>query len=857
MSVSDSGNYPFRKYELKYQQDWQSSHKFSFDPNSSKPKYYILEMFPYPSGNIHMGHLRNYTIGDVVARFKTAQGFNVLHPMGWDAFGLPAENAAIENNSHPAAWTKHNIENMRQQLKSIGLSYDWEQEFATCDANYYKHEQKFFLDFLKNGLAYRKESYVNWDPVDQTVLANEQVIDGRGWRSGAEIERKKLSGWFLRVSNYAEELLTELDNLKDTWPNSVLAMQNKWLGKSQGALIDFEMIARKDKLKIYTTRPETLFGASFCAIAPEHPLALELGQNNKEIADFITDATRNNLSQEMIDKAEKLGIDTGLKIKHPVKEGHELPLFIANFILMEYGTGAVFACPAHDSRDFEFATKYNLPIIPVVKPQEGELTDPLESAYEGDGILYNSEFLDGLDAVAAKALMIERLSKLSIGKEQINYKLRDWGISRQRYWGCPIPIIYCNACGTVPVPESDLPVTLPEDVDFSQSGNPLANHPKWKYVACPKCGKDAQRETDTFDTFFESSWYFLRFCDSQNSEIGFSKEKADKFLPVDQYIGGIEHAVLHLLYARFFTKALRDTGYVSHNEPFNNLLTQGMVTNLSFKDKDGNWNDVSNIIKQDDKYINALSKEQVFPQRVEKMSKSKKNGVSPVEIISGYGADTARLFMLSDSPAEKDLEWSEAGLEGAWKYINKIWRFVNNFQQEYNNYESCNLADYKNNKLLNKVNLSIVNFTADIEKFHFNKAVARIRELSNMILEYKIKNQQDINLIYYAFSVYIQLLYPLTPHFALALWDNLGYQDNLEEKLLPKIDKSLLASETNNIAVQINGKLRATFELAKDADREEQKNAALELSAVKQRISGLAIKKVIVVPGKIVNIVAA
>lgn len=852
MSEDQISNYPFRVNESKYQKKWYAETKFSFDDQSNQPKYYVLEMFPYPSGNIHMGHLRNYTIGDVVARYKTAQGYNVLHPMGWDAFGLPAENAAIEKNIHPHIWTKKNIENMRTQLKSIGLSYDWGKEIATCDPDYFKHEQEFFLKFYQEGIAYRKETYVNWDPVDNTVLANEQVIDGKGWRSGADIEKKKLNGWFLKVSEYAKELLDDLDSLEG-WPKSVIAMQKKWLGKSEGCLINFSISNTAQEIPIYTTRPDTLFGASFCAIAAEHPLALKLAETNQELREFIVECKRIGTTQEAIDKAEKLGFDTKLKIKHPFIDNHELPLFVANFVLMDYGTGAIFACPAHDQRDFDFAKKYNLPIIPVVT-DKNSVTEKLQEAYTGDGILINSDFLNGLEVNEAKKVAIEKLSELKIGESKINYKIRDWGVSRQRYWGCPIPIIYCDDCGIVPVPSTNLPVTLPEDVDLTKPGNPLENHPSWKYCTCPTCGKDAQRETDTFDTFFESSWYFLRFCDSQNKDIGFSKENANKFTPVDQYIGGIEHAVLHLLYARFFTKALRDCGYHSNSEPFKNLLTQGMVTNISFKDKSNSWVDVANVIKEGDKYLNLETKSEVFPGRIEKMSKSKKNGISPVDIISGYGADTARLFMLSDSPPEKDLEWSEAGLEGAWKYINKIWKFVKEFQKIHpDNVYGKEFST--TNALLTTINLTIENTTKDIEKFHFNKAVARIRELSNGILSYKIVNKEDVALIYHALKIYIQLINPLIPHFASALWDILEYDAELDNQQWPEVNKKYITNDIKIVAVQINGKLRATFELAESCSKIEQEKIALELDEIKKRIANKEIKKVIVIPGKIVNVV--
>jgi leucyl-tRNA synthetase len=856
MNKDSVDNYPFDIRESQWQKRWKNKKYFKQD--SAKQKYYIVEMFPYPSGNIHMGHLRNYTIGDVLARFKRLQGYNVLHPMGWDAFGLPAENAAIEKNIHPQKWTKQNIDKMRTQLQSIGLSYDWDREFATCDPGYYKYEQSFFLKFYRENLAYRKDTYVNWDPVDNTVLANEQVIDGRGWRSGTLVERKKMSGWFLRVSQYAPELLAELDNLSG-WPNSVIAMQKKWLGKSIGLLLDFVINGQKDKLQIYTTRAETLFGASFCALATEHPLTLKLAEDNPKLADFINKVRSQNISTAEMDKAEKLGFDTGLTLQHPFIKDKSLPLYVANFVLMEYGTGAVFACPAHDKRDFEFAKKYNLEITSVVAPIKPDQSVSETILYEGDGVMINSDFLNGLPIIEARKLIIEKIIKQNIGKKKTNFKIRDWGISRQRYWGCPIPIIYCDSCGVVEVPEADLPVTLPEDIDFTKAGNPLENHPSWKHTVCPKCNKDAIRETDTFDTFFESSWYFLRYCDAQNKEQAFDAQLIEKLMPVDQYIGGVEHAVLHLLYARFYIKALRDCGYHNKSEPFKNLLTQGMVTNHSFIDQDGAWVDVNNVIKQDNKYINQLTKQEVCLSRIEKMSKSKLNGVSPVDIMNDYGVDAARLFMLSDSPPEKDLQWSDTGVEGAFRYINKIWRFVVNFKQNYSEVKDFSYQQEFNQSqiaLLTKVNLTIKFTESDIENFALNKSVARIRELSNIIMDYKIINDVDISLIYYAFLVYIKIVFPMIPHFAASLWEELGFSGDLEDANWPEINSKYLVINQKTIAVQINGKLRETFIINPDASQDEYKEHALQLTSIKERLLDKEVKKIIIVPGRIVNIVA-
>ncbi|MFZ8864903.1 MAG: leucine--tRNA ligase [Rickettsiales bacterium] len=850
-------NYPFSKIESKWQERWQDSYQFA--PESQAEKYYVLEMFPYPSGNIHVGHLRNYTIGDVVARMKASQHYNLLHPMGWDSFGLPAENAAIEQNTHPKIWTEQNIAKMREQLKKIGLAYDWRQEIATHTPEYYKHEQKFFLDFLAKNIAYQKETYVNWDPVDNTVLANEQVIDGRGWRSGALIERKKLKGWFLKVSDYADELLKDLDSLEN-WPNSVVAMQKKWLGKSSGALLNLSLVGTNHKLAIYTTRPETIFGASFCAISPQHSLSIELAENNKELKNFIAEQSRLAATQEAIDKAEKIGFATDIKVKHPFIKDKLLPLYVANFVLLDYGTGAVFACPAHDQRDFDFAKKYNLPITQVVA--KTSKLEELKEAYLEDGQLVNSDFLNGLGVKEAKEKIIAKIKELNIGSEKVNFKIRDWGISRQRYWGCPIPIIHCADCGVVPVPEEDLPVELPNDkLDFSQTGNPLALHESWKYCKCPKCNKDALRETDTFDTFFESSWYFFRFLDAANNKNGFDIAKANKFLPVDKYIGGIEHAILHLLYARFFTKALRDCYNTQINEPFKSVLTQGMVTHMSYKDMQGNWVDISKVKKQDGAFINIDNGQKVTAQRVEKMSKSKKNGLSPIKIIENYGADTVRLFMLSDSPPEKDLEWSDAGLEGAFKYLNKIWRLIINIAEQ-NKFKGQKFRvsehDYniKQNDLLIFINQTIEAVTNLNENFHFNKSVAKIRELSNYLLNFKPASELDFKLYYFGFEIYALLFFPIAPHFSAEIFAKLtDNSQDISKVKWPVADAKYLTDNKVVIAVQINGKLKATFSAEHNISKEQQEKLALNHVDIAKRLEGKELKKIIVIPAKIVNIV--
>ncbi|MDX2074171.1 MAG: leucine--tRNA ligase [Alphaproteobacteria bacterium] len=826
--MSDAARYHFREAEAKWQKLWEKNESFKAREDAGKPKYYVLEMFPYPSGNIHMGHVRNYTLGDVVARAKRMQGFNVLHPMGWDAFGLPAENAAIQNNSHPGDWTFQNIATMREQLKLIGLSYDWSRELATCSPDYYKHEQTFFLKFLQAGLAYRKEAEVNWDPVDNTVLANEQVIDGRGWRSGALVERRKLSQWFLRISDYAEDLLSGLDTLKE-WPEKVRIMQERWIGKSQGAMLELQVagceLQECKTLKIYTTRPETLFGMSFCAVSPGHPLAAELGTRNSELSAFIAECQRIGTSEEAIEKAEKKGFDTGLKIVHPF-DGREVPLYVANFVLMDYGTGAIFACPAHDERDFEFATKYNLPIIPVVAGG----SEPLAEAYTGDGVMINSDFLNGMDVAAAKKRMLAALEAVGVGTAKTNYRLRDWGISRQRYWGCPIPIIHCEACGIVPVPEEQLPVELPKDVTFDKPGNPLEHHPTWKHTPCPACGKQARRETDTFDTFFESSWYFSRFA-SMPSEEPLHSKSLNYWLPVDCYIGGIEHAVLHLLYSRFFTRALKACGQLEMEEPFKRLETQGMICHETYKNSEGKWLSLEEAAE-------ARAKgEDVAVGRSEKMSKSKKNTVDPRAMMSTYGADAARLFMLSDSPPERDLEWTDAGIEGAWRYLNRLWKLVQSAKES----SASDSGDIK--KLTHK---TIAAVTDDIEKFHFNKAIARIRELTNALE--KSPDREGV-------EVALHLLSPFLPHIAEECWQALGHTDMLSTRPWPVADKALLVDDSVTIAVQINGKMKTTLDLPKDLPREETEARVFDLQQVKDALGDKQVKKIVVVPNRIVNVV--
>ncbi len=851
--MSTMPNYNAKATEHKWQACWESAASFAATIDYSKPKYYVLEMFPYPSGRIHMGHLRNYTIGDVVARYKRAKGFNVLHPMGWDAFGLPAENAAIQNNVPPAAWTYQNIAHMREQLKSIGLSYDWSREIATCSPDYYKHEQRVFLDFLKHGLVYRKEAMVNWDPVDNTVLANEQVIDGRGWRSGALVERKKLNQWFLRITTFAESLLDGLGQLPD-WPDNVKLMQEKWIGKSEGLRLFFTIRGRSEPLEVFTTRPDTLFGASFGAISPNHPLAIELAANNPDIARFIQECNTLGMAEELIEKAEKKGMDTGLKLLHPLVEGKELPLYIANFVLMDYGTGAIFGCPAHDSRDYEFAKKYSLPILPVIAP-EGTEVDVSTEAYSGDGVLVHSDFLNGMTVPEAKKAVCTLMKERGQGEVTVNYRLRDWGVSRQRYWGCPIPIIYCDTCGTVPV--ADLPVTLPADVTFDKPGNPLDHHPTWKHTTCPECGKAAVRETDTFDTFFESSWYFARFASPDASE-PVAVDAARYWLPVDQYIGGVEHAVLHLLYARFFTRALHACGYLTLDEPFAGLLTQGMVCQESYKDAAGNWLYPEEVQKaKDGSAVHVKTGAPVTVGRVEKMSKSKKNVVDPAGIIDSYGADTARLFMLSDSPPERDLEWSDAGVDGAWRYINRFYRLVMQHLPTISKAAPVGEAAITGQalELRRLAHKTIKAVSEDLEKFHFNRAVARIRELTNALSEANTEDAASRFVLREAIEVVVQLLQPMVPHLAEELWQQLGHETLLVDTMWPEPIEALLVETDITIAVQVNGKLRATVLLPVDAGSAVAEAAALAVPNVQAAMNGKPARKIIIVPNRIINVV--
>lgn len=845
--------YNIRENEEKWRKVWTDRKCFEVEKDDSKEKYYVLAMLPYPSGRIHVGHVRNYTLSDVVARFRKAQGYNVLNPMGWDALGLPAENAAMERGVAPADWTNENIAQMKEQLLSMGLAIDWSREVSTCDPDYYKHEQKMFIDFYEKGLAYRKESVVNWDPVENTVLANEQVVDGKGWRSGAPVERRKLNQWFLKITEYAEELLSDIKQL-ERWPEKVRIMQENWIGKSQGLRLNLEIENHDTPLTIFTTRPDTIFGASFAAIAPDHPLSKELAGGMEGYEDFIKACNAVGTSEEAIAQAEKIGFDTGYKVKHPFIEGATLPLYIANFILMDYGTGAIYGVPAHDQRDFDFATKYDLPIKQVIGFAEGaEETLP----YTEDGTLIDSDFLNGLNVGGAKSEIIKRCEDMGIGEGVTQFRLRDWGVSRQRYWGCPVPFIHCDDCGTLPVPEKDLPVALPMDINYDAPGNPLDRHPTWKNTTCPSCGKDATRETDTFDTFFESSWYQFRYCDPKNENIGFDKDVVNYWAPVDQYIGGVEHAVLHLLYARFFTKALRDCGYLSFDEPFAGLFTQGMVTHETYQDEKGNWLYPTEIEKAEGgKYVKADDKSPVKVGGVIKMSKSKRNTIDPQDILDTYGADAARLFILSDSPPERDLEWSEAGIEGAWRFINKVYTTIIGLKDVSGagKPDTDALSDNAK-KLITEAHKTIDGMTGDFKDFHMNKAVARMRGLFNEINSFNAESDNDKATLHEAIEIFLKMVAPMIPHLAETLWAEMGHDTLICEEDWPVANDAFLAADTVTIGVQVNGKVRATITLPANADSKTFEETALAQDGVQKAIDGKQVRKVIVVPGRIVNVV--
>jgi leucyl-tRNA synthetase len=850
--------YNFRTSEQLWQQRWREARCFEPQEDRARPKYYVLEMFPYPSGKLHVGHVRNYTMGDLVARYRRAQGYNVLHPMGWDAFGLPAENAAIAGHVHPAQWTSENITTMRAQLQRMGFSYDWSREVATCHPEYYRHEQKIFLDFLAAGLAYRKESWVNWDPVEHTVLANEQVIDGRGWRSDAPVEKRLLSQWFLRITAYSDELLEALGNL-DRWPERVRLMQENWIGRSEGARVSFQIAGRDEAVEVFTTRPDTLFGASFLALSPHHPLAQQLAASDPALAEFIAECDRLGTSEAAIEAAEKRGYRTELEAVHPLDPKRGVPIYVANFVLMEYGTGAIFGCPAHDQRDLDFARKYKLPVIPaVLPPGEDPKTFAIgDTAYVDDGRIFNSDFLDGLSVPDAKRTVGERLERLGRGQRTIAYRLRDWGVSRQRYWGCPIPIIHCPDCGIVPVPEDDLPVELPPDASFDAPGNPLDRHPTWKHVSCPYCNSPATRETDTFDTFMDSSWYFLRFC-SARAPVAFDRTAAEYWMPVDQYIGGVEHAVLHLLYSRFFTRALKQCGYIDLDEPFAGLFTQGMVCHQTYQDEKGEWLFPEQVTTDTAGNTADHSGHPVTVGRTEKMSKSKKNVVGLDEIVDTYGADTARLYLLSDSPPERDLEWTETGIEGTWRYVNRLWRMVSEpavslppVGSVISGSVAAALIDVRRS-----IHKTIAAVTDDLEKFRFNRAVARIRELTNALEDLPTKTAGAGDVLREGLEAATRLIGPMMPHLSEEMWLALGHQTLIAETPWPKADPDLAHDEQVTIAVQVNGKLRATLDLPRNTAGPQVEQAALALPQVSRMLEGKPPRKIVVVPNRIVNVVA-
>ncbi|MBB6485647.1 leucine--tRNA ligase [Rhizobium lusitanum] len=867
-----------RDAEPRWQQKWNEEEVFVTDNADPREKYYVLEMFPYPSGRIHMGHVRNYAMGDVVARYKRARGYNVLHPMGWDAFGMPAENAARDNKVHPKEWTYQNIASMRTQLKAMGLSLDWSREFATCDVDYYHRQQMLFIDMMEKGLVYRKKSKVNWDPVDNTVLANEQVIDGRGWRSGALVEQRELTQWFFKITEFSQDLLDALDTL-DHWPEKVRLMQKNWIGRSEGLTIRWEIVPETApnsdrEITVYTTRPDTLFGASFLAISADHPLAKEAAAKDAAIEAFCEECRRAGTSLAALETAEKKGMDTGIRVRHPFDPSWELPVYVANFVLMDYGTGAIFGCPSGDQRDLDFARKYGLPVVPVVMPADGDATSFSvgDIAYDGGGVMINSRFLDGMSTDQAFETVATKLSETSIGnapqaERKVNFRLRDWGISRQRYWGCPIPVIHCDDCGVLPVPKQDLPVRLPDDVTFDQPGNPLDRHATWRHVACPQCGRDARRETDTMDTFVDSSWYFARFTAPWENQPT-DQKAANHWLPVDQYIGGIEHAILHLLYSRFFTRAMRETGHLDVKEPFKGLFTQGMVVHETYSRGNGltrEWVSPADLnIEEVDGQRRATllsTGEDITIGAIEKMSKSKKNVVDPDDIIASYGADTARFFVLSDSPPDRDVIWSEAGVEGAHRFTQRMWRLVSEAADALKAVESNPAKDGEALAISQIAHRTLKAVQGDYDKLAFNKAVARIYEFVNALaapLSKVAAGQADASYrsaVREAVEILIALVAPITPHLAEECSTALGNTHMIATSAWPVYDEALVIENEIVYPVQINGKKRAELTIARDADQNAVQQAVLALDAVKSALNGQAPKKIIVVPQRIVNIV--
>ena len=858
--------------EPRWQKAWEEAGCFAAHEDMARPKYYVLEMFPYPSGRIHMGHVRNYAMGDVIARYRRACGYNVLHPMGWDAFGMPAENAAMERGVHPKAWTYENIAAMRAQLKLMGLSLDWQREIATCDPSYYRHEQSMFLDFLAAGLVERRTSMVNWDPVDQTVLANEQVIDGRGWRSGALVEKRQLAQWFLKITSYSDELLDALKRL-DGWPEKVLLMQRNWIGRSEGLRFSFALEDEAGNLldeclTVYTTRHDTIFGASFCALSPDHPMTVALADKDPAVAAFRREVASLGTSEENIEKAEKRGLPLGLYARHPFRPGVRLPVYAANFVLMAYGEGAIFGCPGHDQRDLDFARKYGLPIIPVVAPVDA---DPADFAVGDEAVvekageavhMINSGFLNGLSVAAAKEEIARRFEAAGNGERKVNFRLRDWGVSRQRYWGCPIPVIHCDACGAVPVPHAELPVVLPDDVTFDQPGNPLDRHPTWKHVACPRCGKPARRETDTFDTFVDSSWYFARFC-SPLADVPVDASAAAYWMPVDQYIGGIEHAILHLLYSRFFCRAMKQTGHLDIDEPFASLFTQGMVIHETYRTKQGEWILPADAASHEGGWVHITTGEPLIVGSAEKMSKSRKNVIDPEAIIAQYGADTARWFMLSDTPPERDIEWTEAGVEGAWRFTQKLWRLIGEVarrpQPELLPESDGTPASLTALELRRQTHRAIAAVSNDLEHLRFNRAIARIYELTNALascLGAACDGDAMNFALHEAANALIHLFAPMMPHIAEECTVRLGAGGMAAMSAWPTADPELVREEAVTLAVQVNGKRRGELVMPPGAAKEDVEAAALKVDNVTRALSGLQVRKVIVVPDRIVNIVA-
>jgi len=843
--------------EAKWQEAWAEADIFRARRDESRPKYYVLEMFPYPSGRIHMGHVRNYTMGDVVARYKLATGHNVLHPMGWDAFGMPAENAAMASGGHPRDWTYANIETMREQMKPLGLSIDWSREFATCDPEYYGQQQALFLDFMEKGLVYRKNAVVNWDPVDMTVLANEQVEGGRGWRSGAEVERRELTQWFFRISDHAEELLDALDGLDD-WPAKVRTMQQNWIGKSRGLQFAFGLTdgpEGHDRVEVYTTRPDTLMGASFIGISPDHPLARTLEREREDVAEFVAEARRGGTTEEALEKADKLGFDTGLKARHPFDTAWELPVYIANFILMEYGTGAIYGVPAHDQRDMEFARKYDLPVSSVFVPamgEEGTFIMPEDGgpAYippKPETVRYVRGFAGGEAQTGAQAIdaAIAFCEANGVGQGVTKFRLRDWGLSRQRYWGCPIPVVHCDACGVVPELKENLPIRLPDDVSFDQPGNPLDRHPTWRECTCPACGQPARRETDTMDTFVDSSWYYARFT-APHAETPTDMAEAEYWMNVDQYIGGIEHAILHLLYSRFFARAMQITGHLPDKaiEPFDALFTQGMVTHEIYQTRDANGRPVYHLPDEvtDGKLVDGTAVEMI-PSA--KMSKSKKNVVDPSTIIAQYGADTARWFVLSDSPPERDVEWTASGAEAAHKHLARVWRLAAGIA------EDTTAPNDHDEALLREMHKTIDDVTKGIDSFGFNAAIARLYAFTATLA----KSQAGQGAKAEAARTLAQLMAPMTPHLAEDIWATLSGPGLVATAAWPVPDPAMLIDDTVTLPIQINGKRRGELQVPPELDKAEVEERALAHAAVQKALDGGQPKKVIVVPGRIVNVV--